>query len=171
MGIYSVRPLIYLAAPLFSRAELTFNLELTDILEKYLDVYLPQRDGGKVVDLVEKGVPVKDAYKSIFERDLEALANAHALIIVLDGRTIDEGAVFELGFAFSTGKHCIGLQTDPRRLLPLGNNPMIECALEKVFSDTSEMNIWAKEFAARAIHSEPMGSGSHCLQQSNPQHF
>lgn len=147
MGIYSVRPLIYLAAPLFSKAELTFNLELTELLEKYLDVYLPQRDGGKVVDLVAKGVPVKDAYKSIFDRDLEALTNAHALLIVLDGRTIDEGAVFELGFAYSTGKRCVGLQTDPRRLLPLGNNPMIECALETIFVDTLEMSTWAKEFA------------------------
>ncbi len=149
MGIYSVRPLIYLAAPLFSKAELSFNLELTELLEKYLDVYLPQRDGGKVVDLVTRGVPVKDAYKSIFDRDLEALRNSHALLIVLDGRTIDEGAVFELGVAYSAGKCCVGIQTDPRRLLPLGNNPMVECALDRVFLDTPEMNVWAKEFASQ----------------------
>ena len=153
MGIYSVRPLVYLAAPLFSQAELSFNLELTTLLERYLDVYLPQRDGGKVVDLVARGVNIKDAYKSIFDRDLEALTNAHALLIVLDGRTIDEGAVFELGVAYSTGKHCVGLQTDPRRLLPLGNNPMIECALEKVFSNTTDMSNWAKELATQVSNS------------------
>lgn len=149
MAVFSVRPLIYLAAPLFSKAELSFNLELTEILEKYLDVYLPQRDGGKVVDLVAKGVPVKDAYKFIFDRDLEALRNSHALLIVLDGRTIDEGAVFELGVAYSTGKCCVGIQTDPRRLLPLGNNPMVECALERVFLNTTEMTAWAKAFSMR----------------------
>lgn len=141
------RPLIYLAAPLFSKSELAFNLELTVLLEKYLDVYLPQRDGGKVVDLVAKGVPAKEAYQSIFERDLDALRNSHALLILLDGRTIDEGAVFELGVAYSTRKCCVGLQTDPRRLLPLGNNPMIECALERVFFDTPAMCVWAKEFS------------------------
>ena len=68
---------------------------------------------------------------------------------MLDGRTIDEGAVFELGVAYSSGKCCVGIQTDPRRLLPLGNNPMVECALDRVFFDTSEMSVWAKEFATQ----------------------
>ncbi|OFZ67346.1 MAG: hypothetical protein A2V79_07830 [Betaproteobacteria bacterium RBG_16_56_24] len=63
--LYQQRPQVYLAAPLFSKAELTFNLELAALIEKHLDVYLPQRDGGKVVDLVARGVPVKDAYKSL----------------------------------------------------------------------------------------------------------
>lgn len=147
MVFKNVRPLVYLAAPLFSESELSFNLKLAKVLEQFLDVYLPQRDGGKLVDLVAQGVAVKEAYKSIFERDLEALRESDALLIVLDGRSIDEGAVFELGVAFSTGKRCVGLQTDPRRLLPLGNNPMIECALERVLPNTLEMSRWAKEFA------------------------
>jgi nucleoside 2-deoxyribosyltransferase len=141
-----IRPLIYLAAPLFSEAELVFNLQVTAALEQHLDVYLPQRDGGKLVDLVAKGVHVKHAYASIFERDLEALRESDVLLIVLDGRSVDEGAVFELGVAFATGKRCIGLQTDPRRLLPLGNNPMIECAIERVFNNISELNFWAQNF-------------------------
>lgn len=145
----NVRPLVYLAAPLFSEAELSFNLKLAAVLEQCLDVYLPQRDGGKLVDLVANGVPVKDAYKSIFERDLEALAESDVLLIVLDGRSIDEGAGFELGVAFSSGKCCVGLQTDPRRLLPLGNNPMIECALKRVLLNISEVSAWAKAFAVQ----------------------
>ncbi|MBI4937775.1 MAG: nucleoside 2-deoxyribosyltransferase [Nitrosomonadales bacterium] len=150
MSIYSVRPLVYLAAPLFSQSELAFNLDITALLEKHLDVYLPQRDGGKVVDLVARGVSICDTYASIFERDLEALKNCHVLLIILDGRAIDEGAAFELGVAFSTGKVCLGLQTDPRRLLPLGNNPMIECALETIFFETADLDEWAKKFATQA---------------------
>jgi nucleoside 2-deoxyribosyltransferase len=141
------RQLLYFAAPLFSEAELSFNIKLTAELEKYVDVYLPQRDGGKLVDLVERGVPIKSAYKSIFERDLDALEESDALVIVLDGRTIDEGAVFELGVAFAMGKHCVGLQTDPRRLLPVGNNPMVENALDRVFKDIADLGLWAMGYA------------------------
>lgn len=141
------RPLVYFAAPLFSEAELAYNLELTLIIEKYVDVFLPQRDGGKVVDLVARGVDRQAAFKSIYERDVQALKEADVLFLVLDGRSIDEGAAFELGFAVALGKYCVGLQTDPRRLLPLGNNPMIEVPLKRILGGKSEVASWARELA------------------------
>jgi nucleoside 2-deoxyribosyltransferase len=141
------RPLVYLAAPLFSAAELAFNLALTQRIEASLDVYLPQRDGGKLVDLIAHGVEERAAYKSIFDRDLRALEAAAALIIVLDGRAIDEGAAFELGYAYARNKQCFGIQTDPRRLLPAGNNPMIEMPLRKIFSSVEDVGEWAGTFA------------------------
>ena len=149
------RPVIYFAAPLFSAAELAYNLEITTLLEAYVDVYLPQRDGGKVVDLVERGVEPRAAFISIYDRDVQALKEADALFLVLDGRTIDEGAAFELGYAVALGKRCVGLQTDPRRLLPLGNNPMIEVPLEQILTNCGEIARWAKEFAMDASHSIP----------------
>ena len=139
------RPLVYLAAPLFSEAELSYNLLLTGILERYVDVYLPQRDGGKLVDLVAKGVDIEVAYKSIFERDVEALKDADVLFLLMDGRSIDEGAAFELGYAAALKKTCVGLQTDPRRLLPLGNNPMIQVPLQLVFRGTDEVAQWVEK--------------------------
>ena len=139
------RPLVYLAAPLFSEAELSYNLLLTGILERYVDVYLPQRDGGKLVDLVAKGVDIEVAYKSIFERDVEALKDADVLFLLMDGRSIDEGAAFELGYAAALKKTCVGLQTDPRRLLPLGNNPMIQVPLQLVFRSTDEVAQWVEK--------------------------
>lgn len=141
------RPLVYLAAPLFSEAELKFNLSLTKRIEASLDVFLPQRDGGKLVDLIASGVEERIAYKSIFDRDLQALEAASALIIVLDGRAIDEGAAFELGYAYARSKQCFGLQTDPRRLLPAGNNPMIEMPLQKIFRSIESAGEWADSFA------------------------
>ena len=141
------RPLVYLAAPLFSQAELEFNLALTERIEASLDVFLPQRDGGKLVDLIARGVEESAAYKSIFDRDLRALDAASALIIVLDGRAIDEGAAFELGYAYAHSKPCFGLQTDPRRLLPAGNNPMIEMPLQKIFRSIDSAGEWADSFA------------------------
>jgi|ERR1035437_3617207 nucleoside 2-deoxyribosyltransferase len=138
------RPLIYLAAPLFSEAELSYNQLLAGILERHVDIYLPQRDGGKLVDLVAKGVSKAAAYKSIFERDVQALKEADVLFLVMDGRSIDEGAAFELGYAAALNKLCVGLQTDPRRLLPMGNNPMIQVPLKRVFHCTDEVAQWAK---------------------------
>ena len=140
------RPLIYFAAPLFSEAELSFNTLTASALEHFVDVYLPQRDGGRLVDLVSKGVCVDEAYESIFSRDIDALRESDALVIVLDGRTIDEGAVFELGVAYATGKLCVGFQTDPRRLLPIGNNPMVACALAQTFNDLASLTNWARDF-------------------------
>lgn len=146
------RPLIYLAAPLFSEAELSYNLLLTGILERYVDVYLPQRDGGKLVDLVAKGVDIEVAYKSIFERDVEALKDADVLFLLMDGRSIDEGAAFELGYAAALKKSCVGLQTDPRRLLPLGNNPMIQVPLQLVFRSTDEAAQWVEKLSSQRLN-------------------
>jgi nucleoside 2-deoxyribosyltransferase len=143
----NTRPLVYFAAPLFSEAELSFNVRLTDILERTVDVYLPQRDGGRLVDLISRGVSPTDAYTSIFQRDMEALRECDALLIVLDGRSIDEGAVFELGVAFASGKPCVGYQSDPRRLLPVGNNPMIACALSQVFENSESLSYWANRLS------------------------
>ena len=147
MHFKNEKPLLYLAAPLFSEAELAFNLKLVKILEQHLDVYLPQRDGGKVVDLVSKGVSIEDSYNSIFERDMDALKISDALLLVLDGRNVDEGAAFELGIAYAMGKYCIGLQTDTRRFSPLGNNPMIECSLTKILTSSDELDSWVCMFS------------------------
>ena len=140
------RPLLYFAAPLFSEAELAYNLEVTAILELHIDVYLPQRDGGKVVDLVAKGVEQDAAFRSIYDRDVQALREADALFLLLDGRVVDEGAAFELGYAVALGKHCVGLQTDPRRLMPLGNNPMIQVPLSCILTNKFQVEPWAKNF-------------------------
>lgn len=132
-------PKVYLAAPLFSVAEKRFNEQLCTQLELCgVDVYLPQRDGGLIVDLISKGVAPRAAARSIFQRDLEALMECDACLIVLDGRSVDEGAAFELGVAYSARKLCIGLQTDPRRLLATGNNPMLEGALACVFESIEQ---------------------------------
>jgi nucleoside 2-deoxyribosyltransferase len=150
--IVSDRYQFYFAAPLFSQAELAFNEQIVEQLEQYVDIYLPQRDGGKVVDLVNHGVSPQDAYRTIFDRDLEALEQSQGLILVLDGRSIDEGACFELGVAYASKKMCIGLQTDTRRLLPLGNNPMVECALSHRFDNAHDLKTWVAQFAATTAH-------------------
>ena len=133
---------IYLAGPLFSEAEKSFNRRLRDILAHRYSVYLPQEDGKLLVEMTKKGMDAKKAGRWIFKKDVEEIKKADFLFIILDGRAIDEGSVFELGVSYSLRKKCYGLQTDPRRLLPEGNNPMIQNALTRVFFSIEEVEKW-----------------------------
>jgi len=133
---------IYLAGPLFNDAERTFNVALASQLEQCAEVYLPQRDGGLMSDMLRSGVSSDVAASRVFRGDMEAIRQADYLVAILDGRAIDEGVAFELGIAFAYGKRCVGLQTDSRRLASWGNNPMITGALETVFDDVDGLLKW-----------------------------
>jgi len=140
-------PQVYLAAPLFSDAELTFNAHIADLLEEFVNVYLPQRDGGLISEMIAEGVPSTVAARRIFKGDMAAIKQADCMIAILDGRAVDEGVAFELGIAFSQGKLCVGLQTDSRRLAVWGNNPMIMGALETVFMSVDSLMEWVRGIA------------------------
>jgi nucleoside 2-deoxyribosyltransferase len=133
-----------LAAPLFSEAELFYNTEVARNLRVYFDVYLPQEDGGLMFKMIEDGVKPESAALAVFKLDIIALEKCDLMLIVLDGRSVDEGAAFECGFAFALKKPCYGIQTDARRLLPTGNNPMLSSAIRDVFSNTDELLEWAR---------------------------
>lgn len=130
---------LYLAAPLFSVAERSFNSFLSESLRRHCDVYLPQEDGALMPTLLESGHSVAHASKIVFKNDLNAIRQCDILLIVMDGRAIDEGACLELGIAYALGKKCIGLQTDFRRLASFGNNPMIEGALDCVYENIDSL--------------------------------
>ena len=98
-----------------------------------------------IVDLIKDGLPPEVAARKVFNIDTAAVDSCDLLLIVLDGRTIDEGAAFELGYAHAKGKRCFGLQTDVRRLLSFGNNPMIECSCEIIFDSLDLMVSWLEE--------------------------
>lgn len=139
--------MVYIAAPLFSASERSFNLEIRDILRLAFKTYVPQEDGVLLVEAVKPNSPpekLEAVRKMIFITDLSAIRSADLFFIILDGRCVDEGAAFELGYAFALGKPCLGLQTDPRRLLPLGNNPMIAESLEKIFLSVDELRHWVR---------------------------
>ncbi len=143
-------PRLYLAGPLFSEAEIDFNHRLKKLLLPFFDVYLPQEDGGLMVDMIAQGTKPIVAAAEVFATDVAAIEGCDVLLIVLDGRSIDEGAAFELGFAFAQGKPCYGLKTDPRQLLVTGNNPMIDCALRMVFSNVDALLAWARSLGLEA---------------------
>lgn len=135
---------LYFAAPLFNDMERRYNNELANLLERYFDVFLPQRDGGLMVEMIRDGLRPVDAARNVFRMDVTALNECDLLLIILDGRTVDEGAAFELGYMYAHKKPCYGLQTDTRRLLATGNNPMIDCGLLRLFQDVGELVNWAR---------------------------
>ena len=143
--------LIYFAAPLFNQQERHFNERLVHQLEHYVDVFLPQRDGTLLVDMLAVGVPQSVAERRVFEQDCKALIKANLLIAVLDGGHIDEGVAFEIGFAHALHKPCIGLQTDVRRALRSGNNPMIAQGLSEIFSNSEALVAWIVAYATKYV--------------------
>jgi nucleoside 2-deoxyribosyltransferase len=130
---------VYFAAPLFSEAEKTFNRLVVSRIEEHVTVFLPQRDGGLLLQRVKAGSSVAEAERFVFGADVDAMTRSDILVAVLDGANIDEGVAFELGYMFSLGRPCLGLQTDGRRALPTGNNPMISCSLQQIFSSVNEL--------------------------------
>ena len=142
---------LYLAGPLFSVGEKAFNVRVRKLLEPYFSTYLPQEDGILLAEVVagkESPSAVDPVSQAIFAGDLSAIRNADVLLAILDGRSIDEGTAFEIGFAYAIGKPCFGLQTDPRRLLPQGNNPMISKSLKQVFTTLETLQNWAATYGS-----------------------
>ena len=51
-----------------------------------------------MTDLIKAGFPPLNAAHKIYEKDIDELLRSDLLLVILDGRSIDEGASFELGF-------------------------------------------------------------------------
>jgi nucleoside 2-deoxyribosyltransferase len=134
--------IVYVAGPLFTPLERSFNDRVAAILENRFSTYVPQRDG-----ILIPGQPLDSASfdklsRMVFATDAEAIRSCDVLLAILDGRCVDEGVAFELGYACALGKPCYGLRTDARTLLPWGNNPMIEKGLIRCFSSEAELASW-----------------------------
>ncbi len=132
---------IYIAAPLFSLAEKKQNEEIDNIIRSCgHDTYLPQRDGGCFFDCPEfiNGRP-KDVV--IHEWDISALNQCDAVLFVFDGRVPDEGACFELGYAYAKGKRCFGFKTDTRSLICGVDNLMLTTSLEAIVHSLDELKM------------------------------
>ena len=138
----------YLAGPLFSSSEKNFNSNLKRLLSPFVKIYLPQEDGLLLAEVVKTGMPPEEAKRKIFSGDINAIDECDIFIAILDGRTIDEGVCFELGYAYSKKKICVALKTDPRQLLQTGDNPMIEGALHKIFETEEELLEWVKSHSS-----------------------
>lgn len=112
---------VYLAAPLFSEAELDFNRMLRDeIKSSGFNVFLPQEDSNNVKDR-------DDRQSIIFSKNEAAIDKSDIIVAVVDGADVDSGTAWEIGYAYARGKSILGIRTDFRTLGIEGTvNLMIE---------------------------------------------
>ncbi len=131
---------VYLAASLFSGAELDFNRKLRDEIKRAgFDVFLPQEDSNNIKDK-------KNRQKIIFDKNLAAIDRADILVAVVDGADVDSGTSWEIGYAYALGKPILGLRTDFRTLGIEGTvNLMIERSII-LCSDVPELLARLKDF-------------------------
>lgn len=137
---------IYIAAPLFNQQERVFNKSIKERLIDKFNVYLPQEDGLLLEDLLRQGVETCTAEERIFSADIQAMLESDILLAILDGAYIDEGVAFELGYMKAINKKCVALQTDIRRQLLSGNNPMISKSLNEIFDSLDQMYNWFNNY-------------------------
>ncbi len=139
-----MRKIVYIAGPLFSKAELEFNLRLNEFLNKLgFNTFLPQQDGHLLSELIDNGFEKDEAIQMIFQKDTKNIKNCDIVIFVMDGRVPDEGACVEIGLAYAYNKECFGLKTDSRSLMDSIDNPLIIGALKgriaKSFSELERL--------------------------------
>ncbi len=112
---------VYIAAPLFSRAELDFNIKLRDEIKSCgFNVFLPQEDSNNIRD-------ERNRQKVIFNKNIIAIQKSDIIVAVVDGADVDSGTAWEIGYACALSKPVLGLKTDFRTLGIEGTiNLMIE---------------------------------------------
>ncbi|WP_374164683.1 nucleoside 2-deoxyribosyltransferase [Arcticibacter sp. MXS-1] len=94
---------IYLAGPLFSAAEMRFNVELSEFLKKNgFEVFLPQ------MECLNKST--EEIYQ-ICKAGVEA---ANVVVAIMDGADADSGTCWECGYAAAKNTPIILVRTDIR---------------------------------------------------------
>jgi len=125
---------VYLAAPLFSEAERSYNSSVAGLLRKNLfEVYLPQEAGD------DQDTRTREEQKRIFSQNRNVIENADIIVAIIDGADADSGTAWEMGYAHALGKRVIAVRTDFRRT---GTHEKVNLMLEEsaiVVSSTEQL--------------------------------
>ena len=115
---------IYLAGPLFTKAEQDFNKRLADdIKDKGFKVFLPQEECKSKKE------------KDIFLKCKKGLDSSDVILAIMDGADADSGTCWECGYAYAIKKPIIALRTDFRQSGDTGGfNAMIYYSASKLIT-------------------------------------
>lgn len=131
----SKNKMIYIAAPLFTHAEIEYNRKLKDmLLNNGFSVFLPQEDAEDAAQERER-----QNQEYIFVKCVEGVDASDLVVAVLDGVDVDSGTAWEAGYAYAKGKPVIGLRTDFRELADGIVNLMVEMAIVALARDEEEL--------------------------------
>ena len=128
-------PRVYCAGPLFNASERAEMAEIAAHLERDgFSTFLPHRDGLEFAKLKPalhaRGLGEREASlvlaRAVFSLDtFELLRKADAVVVNLNGRVPDEGAVVEAALAWHSGKALVLYKHDARSKLSGEDNPMV----------------------------------------------
>lgn len=135
-------PKIYCAGPLFNPKEREEMASIAAVLKNAgYEVFLPQEDGLEFCRLlpvfVQRKISLEDATQllnmAIFSLDVFEVMNADGLLLNMNGRVPDEGAMVEAGIAWSHNKEIVIFKSDDRSLVHGNCNPLVMGLAEFVF--------------------------------------
>jgi len=138
---------IYCAGPLFNPKEREEMATIASVLTRAgYSVFLPQKDGLKFAELlptlIEKNLDTENATKmlnmAIFSLDVFEVMNSDGLILNMNGRVPDEGAIVEAGIAWSHNKTVVIFKNDDRSLIQGNCNPLVMGLSDFEFVDKYE---------------------------------
>ena len=125
---------IYCAGPLFNAKERQDMADLANALVSGgYDVFLPQRDGLEFANLLpillQHDIPEIEASTilnhAVFSLDVYQIMDSDGLVVNMDGRVPDEGAMVEAGIAWAHCKPVVIFKTDARSLVQGHCNPLL----------------------------------------------
>jgi len=161
---------IYCAGPLFNPKEKEEMEQIATVLENAgYSVFLPQRDGLEFAELfpffLEKGVPSQRALSilnmAIFSLDVFQIMDGAGLLLNMNGRVPDEGAMVEAGIAWAHNKVVVIFKSDSRSLIQGNCNPLVLGLAEFSFVDSYND-------IARAFETKLSAAVSNFLQAKEP---
>ena len=125
---------IYCAGPLFNPKEREDMNSIATVLETAgYSVFLPQRDGLELARLlpvlIEKNISEEKASivlnNAIFSLDVFEVIDSDGVILNINGRVPDEGAMVEAGIAWAHEKPIVIFKNDDRSLIQGNCNPLV----------------------------------------------
>jgi len=139
---------IYLAGPLFSKAERHWIREIRQHILEFakkqpMEVHIVWPY--ELISQHEIESMGAEAIHEIFSRNKSKLDTANILIAVLDGTQVDDGTAWEIGYFFarkSVGSKIIGIRTDFRNAGDLKHstiNLMIEASCNKIVTSIDDL--------------------------------
>jgi nucleoside 2-deoxyribosyltransferase len=133
----------YIAGPLFNEGERWFDEQIDAVARRAgLDTFLPHRDGD--VSLTERDI------EAIFKEDVKAIDGSDMVIANLNGVTSDDGTAWELGYAYASGKHLVGIYTDWRLTFEHQTvNLMLQCSLNRLVRSLDELEVYLREYLGK----------------------
>src|SRR5574337_221403 len=124
---------VYIAGPLFTPAERLYLEAMANEFEAagFL-TYLPHRDGGLA------GAD-KANTSSFFKSDISGIDKASIVVAVLNGKEVDSGTAFEVGYAYAKGKALFGIYEDTRIADPQTHINLMLTNSTSIFNNRNEL--------------------------------